>query len=137
VSASTEHDVDAPARIDKWLWSVRLFPTRSAATAACRAGNVTVAEVAAKPARLVRHDETIVVRIGLLVRTLRVIGVPRSRVGAKAVPAYALDLTPPEAWEAIRKRPVEQLLARARGAGRPTKRERRQIDRLLDPEGAS
>jgi ribosome-associated heat shock protein Hsp15 len=122
---------DSPQRLDKWLWSVRLFKSRSLASDACRAGSVLVNEQTAKPARDVRPGETVTVKQGLILRTLRVVDVPRSRVGAKLVPNFCLDLTPKEELEKARERPTQQLLAREKGSGRPTKRDRRLLDQLL------
>jgi len=124
---------DSPpaARIDKWLWAVRVFRTRSLATDACRAGSVTVNGQPAKPARDVRPGERVVVRLGLIHRTLEVRGVPPARVGAALVPVYCADHTPPAEYEQARAQRVQQLLARAKGSGRPTKRDRRRLDRLF------
>jgi ribosome-associated heat shock protein Hsp15 len=119
-------------RLDKWLWAVRVFKTRALATDACRAGSVTVNELPAKPARDVRPGETVRVRLGLFTRTLRVAGVPRSRVGAKALAEYCTDLTPPEEFEKLRERSVQHVLAREKGSGRPTKRDRRLLDGLFE-----
>ena len=121
----------AAERIDKWLWTVRLFRTRSLATDACRAGSVTVNNQPVKPSRDVRAGEVVVVRQGLIHRTLKVRAVPPARVGAKLVAAYCEDQTPPAEFEKARAQRVQQFLARARGSGRPTKRDRRLIDRLL------
>ena len=76
--------VESAGRLDKWLWTVRIFKSRSLASDACRAGSVAVNELPAKPARDVRPGETVTVRQGLVLRTLRVVGVPPSRVGAAA-----------------------------------------------------
>lgn len=122
---------DSAARLDKWLWAVRLFKTRSLASDACRAGSVTIKELPAKPARAVHVGETIQVRQGLVMRTLRVLGVPRSRVGAKVVPQFCDDQTPPEEFAKARGNPLQQTLAREKGSGRPTKRDRRLLDSLL------
>jgi len=70
-------------RLDKWLWSVRVFKTRPLATAACRAGKVLIGELEAKPGRDIHVGETVTVRLGALTRTVRVVGLPRSRVSAK------------------------------------------------------
>jgi ribosome-associated heat shock protein Hsp15 len=123
--------VDSAARLDKWLWAVRVFKSRSLATDACRAGSVAVNELAAKAGRDVRVGETVTVQQGLVLRTLRVIGVPRSRVGAKLVANFCTDLTPKEELEKGRMRSVQQVLAREKGTGRPTKRDRRLLDDLL------
>lgn len=119
-------------RLDKWLWAVRIFKTRSLATDACRAGSVEVNAQPAKPAREVRGGEQVIVRQGLIKRTLEVVAVPRSRVGAKLVRDYCNDLTPPEEFAKARSQPIQQLLAREKGSGRPTKRDRRLLDQLLN-----
>lgn len=119
-------------RLDKWLWAVRVHRSRALATDACRAGSVLVNDLVAKPAREVRPGEIISVKVGLITRTLRVIGVPRSRVGAKLAGDYCDDLTPPEEMAKLRERTVQQVLAREKGSGRPTKRDRRLLDQLFD-----
>lgn len=121
-------------RLDKWLWAVRLFKTRGLATDACRAGSVQVGGKPAKPSRDLRGGETITVHQGLITRTLLVRGIPLRRVGPKLAADFCEDQTPPEEFAKARKEPVQQFLAREKGSGRPTKRERREIDRLLDAE---
>jgi ribosome-associated heat shock protein Hsp15 len=122
---------DSAGRLDKWLWAVRIFKTRSLATDACRAGSVSINELLAKPARDVRPGETVIVKQGIIVRTLRVVDIPRSRVGAKLVPNFCTDLTPIEEFEKARQHNVQHLVAREKGSGRPTKRDRRLMDRLF------
>lgn len=129
--SSPSKPASAADRIDKWLWAVRIFKTRSLASDACRAGSVVVNDLPAKPARAVHAGETIVVQQGLVLRTLRVLDVPRSRVGAKLVGAFCADLTPSEEFAKARAQPVQQVLAREKGSGRPTKRDRRLLDRLF------
>ena len=121
----------AAGRLDKWLWAVRIFKSRSLACDACRAGSVAVNELPAKPARDVRPGETVTVKQGLVLRTLRVVGVPHSRVGAKLVPNFCADLTPKEELEKAREHSVQQILAREKGSGRPTKRDRRLLDSVF------
>lgn len=121
---------EAP-RIDKWLWAVRVFKTRSMATQACKAGKVKVDELAVKPSREVRREMIISVHYGPITRTLKVMELLHNRVGAKLVNEYMLDLTPPEEYaklELIRQQPFR----RDRGAGRPTKKERRDMDTWMD-----
>jgi ribosome-associated heat shock protein Hsp15 len=117
------------SRLDKWLWSVRVFKTRPEATEACRAGKVLVGTLEAKPGRDVHAGETITVRVGLVQRTLKVLGLPRSRVGAKLLPGFLEDLTPPAEYERAKQAGLEHMLARERG--RPTKKERRDMSRLF------
>ena len=120
------------ARLDKWLWAVRVFKARPLATAACRAGAVEINGQQAKPAREVRGGETVTVRQGIITRTLRVVAVPPSRVGAKLVAEFCAELTPADEFEKARVHRVQQLLARDKGLGRPTKRDRRDIERLFE-----
>lgn len=113
----------ASARVDAWLWAVRIYKTRSAATAACRAGHVRVGGDRAKAAQLVRPGDEIRVRIDGFDRHL-VVRVPiTKRVGAPLVAEAMEDRTPP-------RDPTPVIAQRDRGAGRPTKRERREIDRF-------
>ncbi|MFC7449832.1 RNA-binding S4 domain-containing protein [Rhodococcus daqingensis] len=114
------------ARLDSWTWSVRLFKTRSAAAAACRSGHVRVNGISAKPAQPVRVDDEIRMRAGGVERIVVVARVIRKRVGAAEAALCLIDRTPPPP-------PREVLLAlpeRDRGSGRPTKRERRELNRL-------
>ena len=110
---------------------MRVFRTRSLATDACRAGAVVVNQLPAKPARDVRLGEVVQVRQGLMTRSLQVLGIPRSRVSAKLVGGFCGDLTPPQEREKGREHSVQQFLAREKGSGRPTKRDRRLLDRLF------
>ena len=123
---------DPTTRLDKWLWAVRLFKSRALATDACRAGSVHLRDEPAKPARSVRPGEIVTVRQGIITRTLQVVAVPRSRVGAKLVAEFCLELTPPAEFEKARAHRVQQMLARDKGSGRPTKRDRRLLDRLFE-----
>ncbi len=119
-------------RLDKWLWSVRVFKTRPDATAACRAGKVLIGELEAKPGRDIHVGETVTVRVGVITRTLKALGLPKSRVGAKLLAAYVEDLTPAAEYERARQAGIEHMLARERGQGRPTKKDRRDMGRLFD-----
>lgn len=121
-------------RIDKWLWSMRVFKTRAEATTACRAGKVWIGEHEAKPGRHVHPGEVIQVRVGLVERSLRVLAAPRSRVAAKELPTYLQDLTPESEYARARQASLEHMLARERGRGRPTKKERRDIAQLFQAE---
>jgi ribosome-associated heat shock protein Hsp15 len=120
------------ARLDKWLWAVRLFKTRALAAGAIRGGGVAIDGRPAKPSREVHAGETVTVRLGLIVRTLRVLGVPVSRVGAKLVPGYCTDLTPAAEFEKLREQRLGRFLPRPPGSGRPTKRDRRAMARLFE-----
>ena len=118
-------------RLDKWLWSVRVFKTRPEATATCRNERVEVNGLLAKPGRDVHVGEIVTVRIGMVTRTLKVVALPRSRVSAKQLPEYMADLTPPEEYEKAKQARLEHMLARERGKGRPTKKDRREMGALF------
>lgn len=117
-------------RLDKWLWSVRVYKSRAAATAAITAGHVRVNGEPVKPAREARESDLVTARIDVVLRTLRVLGAPPSRVGAKLVARFAEELTPPEEFAKRRSASLFPPGLRPPGAGRPTKRERREIDEL-------
>lgn len=117
-------------RLDRWLWAVRVFKTRPLATDACRRGQVKVNDLPAKPARDLRAGDTVSIRLDGFTLTLRVTGWPRSRLGAKAVVGFCEDLTPASEREKPRELHWQRVLHEP-GSGRPTKRDRRMIDRLL------
>jgi len=126
--------MDTAIRIDKWLWMVRLFKTRSMATDACNAGKVKWNGVNVKPSRNVKVDDVYVVHIGQLVKTVQVLGTPKGRVGAALVPQFCIDLTPEEEYERVKMLRM-RFEFRDRGDGRPTKRDRRQIEYLKNYYG--
>jgi ribosome-associated heat shock protein Hsp15 len=117
-------------RLDKWLWAVRLYKTRSQATAACQAGHVKVNGQNAKPARHVHPGEIITARTGDVMRTLKVLAPLDQRVGAPAVPQYAEDLTPPAEYEKRERAHPPATFLRPKGTGRPTKKDRRDLNRI-------
>ena len=118
------------ARVDSWTWAVRMFKTRSQATAACRAGHVKVNGERAKSAQTVRIGDEVRVRISGFDRILVVSKIMVKRVSAPVAAECFVDQTPPPPP----REEVALLPMRDRGAGRPTKRERREIDRLRAPE---
>jgi ribosome-associated heat shock protein Hsp15 len=119
-------------RIDKYLWSIRVFKTRSEATDACKGGKIRVNGADIKPSKMVKVGDTIVARKGAVTYTYKVLDLIDKRQGPKLVPNYAENLTPPEEWAKLRA-PVETFfLKRDRGAGRPTKKDRRQMEALWD-----
>jgi ribosome-associated heat shock protein Hsp15 len=122
-------------RLDKILWSLRVFKTRSLATAACRSGHVRIGELESKAGRNVRPGEVLAVRIGIMTRTLKILAIPSSRVGAKLLPDYLTDLTPASEYERARQAAFEHMLARERGRGRPTKKDRRALSKFFGADG--
>jgi Ribosome-associated heat shock protein implicated in the recycling of the 50S subunit (S4 paralog) len=119
-------------RIDKYLWAIRVFKTRSDATDACNGGKVKLAGVNAKPSKAVKAGDVLEIRKGPALFSYRILKVTGSRMGAVLVPKYAEDLTP-DSERAKLQAPRETLvLQRDRGAGRPTKRDRRQLEEALE-----
>ncbi|MEU4843050.1 RNA-binding S4 domain-containing protein [Nocardia testacea] len=125
--ATEPNDGNTHARVDSWVWAVRLFKTRSAAAAACRGGHVRVNGATAKPAQPVHPGDEIRIRNNGVERIVIVERVITKRVGAPIAAQCLIDRSPPP--------PPREVLAalpqRDRGSGRPTKRERRETDRLL------
>ena len=122
----------AATRIDKYLWAIRAFKTRSDATDACKGGKVKVGGVNAKPSKEVKPGDVIQVKKGTVTYTYKVLQPLEHRVGAKLVPECALNLTPEAELEKLRA-PVETFfITRDRGAGRPTKKDRREIEEAWD-----
>ena len=122
----------ADTRIDKYLWAIRAFKTRTDATDACKGGKVKIAGVNAKPSKEVKPGDVVQVKKGTVTFTYKVLQPLERRVGAKLVPEYALNLTPESELEKLRA-PVETFfITRDRGAGRPTKKDRRDIEEAWD-----
>lgn len=124
-----------PHRVDRWLWSVRACKTRAIAAAACRNGRVRVDDVVAKPARELKVGETVTLRSGPDTRILVVRDFPASRVGAKLVSDYCDDRTPPKPKPTEAAMDGAAAFVRERGAGRPTKRDRRKLLDILEGHG--
>ena len=119
-------------RLDKYLWSIRAYKTRSEATTACNGGKVRLNGADVKPSKAVKVGDVIVVRKGSVTYTYKVLALVDKRQGPKLVPQYAENLTPQEELDKLHA-PVETFfLKRDRGAGRPTKKDRRQMDELWD-----
>ena len=122
----------ADTRIDKFLWAIRAFKTRTDATDACKGGKVKIAGVNAKPSKEVKPGDVLMIKKGSVTYTYKVLQPLERRVGAKLVPEYAQNLTPAAELEKLRA-PVETFfITRDRGAGRPTKKDRREIEDAWD-----
>jgi ribosome-associated heat shock protein Hsp15 len=119
-------------RIDKWLWAVRLYKTRTVAAEACRNGRVTIAGQPVKPSREVKINDLIVAQTGDITRTTKVLGLLERRVGAAVVKEYAEDLTPASEYQKQREPVLQPLFFRPKGAGRPTKKDRRAMGKMDD-----
>jgi ribosome-associated heat shock protein Hsp15 len=119
-------------RIDKYLWAIRAFKTRSLATEACKAGRVKLAGQTIKPAYVVKVGEVYSVQKGALRKVIQVVDLLERRVDAKTAVNFYLDLTPPEETASFKSAFLAPILTRDRGAGRPTKKDRREIDELRE-----
>jgi ribosome-associated heat shock protein Hsp15 len=117
-------------RIDKWLWAVRLYKTRSIATEACKTGRIKIDGIAVKPSRNIRKGTIIEVFQPPMQKKIEVKELLKNRVGAKLVENYMIDHTPEEEYEKLQMIKEMKTEWRNRGTGRPTKKERRDIDRL-------
>ena len=119
-------------RIDKYLWAIRVYKTRSEATDACNGGKIRLNGTDPKPSKGVKPGDVVAVRKGAVTYTYKVLALIDKRQGAKLVPQYAENLTPQEELDKLHA-PVETFfLKRDRGTGRPTKKDRRQMDELWD-----
>ncbi|MBD5234281.1 MAG: RNA-binding S4 domain-containing protein [Bacteroidales bacterium] len=121
-------------RIDKWLWAVRIFKTRTIATDACKKGRVTMGTpaVAVKPSRLVEPGDIVNVRKPPVTYTFRVRAVTQNRLGAKLVPDYLENLTPKEQYDLLEVVKISGFIDRQKGLGRPTKRDGRELSKFTD-----
>ena len=123
-----EASLGQPVRLDKWLWAVRLFKTRSMAITACTNGRICIQGNPVKPSRSVKEGDVITAVVNGLMRTVRVLKTIHQRVGADRVPEVLEDLTPPEVYQAAQEaRALGGFIPRPRGLGRPTKRDRRAL----------
>lgn len=118
-------------RLDKFLWAVRFYKTRSKAADACKKHHVSVNDMPAKASKEVFPGDTIKVRKDQITYEMKVLDLPSNRVGAKWVSLYVKDLTPPEAFEHIKLMKEAKLYYRKKGTGRPTKKDRRELDNFL------
>lgn len=121
------------ARIDKWLWAARIFKTRSIAAEACKNGRVTIAGMGVKPSRMVKEGETVSVRKPPVTYSFRILKAIEQRVGAKLIPEIYENVTDPKQYELLEMSRISGFVDRARGTGRPTKKERRALDAFVEP----
>lgn len=116
------------ARIDKWLWAARIFKTRTIAADACKNGRVTIKGVRLKPSHMIKEGDVIDVKKAPITYSFRVVQTIENRVGAKLVPQVLENVTSSEQYELLEMSRISGFVDRARGTGRPTKKERRQLD---------
>lgn len=124
--------MDDSSRIDKWLWTVRIFKTRSIASEYCKKGRVLIKDISVKPAKEVRVGDIIIVRKPPVNYSFRVKGIPKNRIGAKLTPDYLENITTQDELQKLDPNFMAFYGGRDKGTGRPTKKERRSIDTVLD-----
>lgn len=126
------------ARIDKWLWAARIFKTRSIAVDACKNGRVTIGGVNVKPSHTVKVGEVVAVRKPPVTYSFKILKTIEQRVGAKLLPEIYENVTTPDQYELLEMNRISGFVNRARGMGRPTKKDRRALDEFVEPslEGA-
>ena len=122
------------ARIDKWLWAARIFKTRSIASDACKNGRVTIGGVNMKPSRSVKVGDVVSVKKPPITYSFKVLKTIEQRVGAKLLPEIYENVTDPNQYELLEMSRISGFVDRARGTGRPTKKERRALDAFVEPE---
>lgn len=116
------------ARIDKWLWAARIYKTRTLAADACKNGRITINGALAKASRTIKPGDEVGVKKPPVTYTFRVLQPIEKRVGAKLIPDVLENITPPEQYEVLEMARISGFVDRARGTGRPTKKDRRALD---------
>ena len=120
--------MNSEARIDKWLWAARIYKTRTLASDACKNGRITINGALAKPSRTVKVGDLVGVKKSPSTYSFRVLQTIEKRVGAKLLPEVFENVTPPEQYELLEMNRISGFVDRARGTGRPTKKDRRALD---------
>lgn len=121
------------ARLDKWLWAARIFKTRSVAADACKNGRVMMGGTTVKPSRMIKTGETVSVRKSPVTYSFKVLKCIEQRVGAKLLPEIYENVTDPKQYEILEMSRISGFVDRARGTGRPTKKDRRAMDAFVEP----
>lgn len=121
------------ARVDKWLWAARIFKTRSIAADACKNGRVTIGGTNVKPSHVVKVGETVSVRKPPVAYSYKILKAIEQRVGAKLIPEIYENVTTADQYELLEMNRISGFVDRARGTGRPTKKERRSLDSFIGP----
>ena len=121
------------ARTDKWLWAARIFKTRSIAASACKNGRVTIGGTNVKPSHVLKEGDVISVKKPPITYSFKVLKAIEMRVGAKLLPEIYENVTTPDQYELLEMNRISGFVDRARGTGRPTKKERRSLDAFIDP----
>lgn len=121
-------------RIDKWMWATRIFKTRTIAADACKKKRVSVGGVSVKPSRMIKVGDIVEVRKPPITFSFKVLGLTENRMGAKLVPEYMENVTPPEQYEILEMNKIAGFVNRSKGLGRPTKKDRRELEQFTHPD---
>lgn len=119
-------------RIDKWLWAMRVFKTRTIATDACKKGRVMIGGAPVKPSRTIKEGDVVEVRKPPITYTFRVKATTQNRLGAKLVPDYLENITPQSQYDLLEMTKISGFVDRRKGLGRPTKRDSREMSRFKE-----
>ena len=122
--------MEESVRIDKWLWAVRVFKTRTIASEACKKGRVLIGNTNVKPSRIIRIGEVVQVKKVPVTYSFKVLDLAQKRMGAKLVPEFMENVTPPEEYEVLELNRLSGFVDRQRGTGRPTKKDRRDLEQF-------
>lgn len=121
-------------RIDKWMWATRIFKTRTIAAEACKKNRIMINGVNVKPSRMIKVGDVIQVRKPPVTYSFKVLALSQNRMGAKLVPEYLENVTTPEQYEILEMNRISGFVDRAKGQGRPTKKDRRELEQFAGPD---
>ena len=124
-------------RIDKWMWATRIFKTRTIAADACKKNRVMIGGVNMKPSRMVKVGDVIQVRKPPITYSFEVLALTDRRMGVKLVPNYLKNVTTPDQYEILEMNKISGFVNRAKGLGRPTKKDRRELEQFTEPDFSS
>jgi len=119
-------------RIDKWMWAVRLFKSRTLAVEACKKGRVMIDNVSVKPSRMVKVGDILQIKKTPITYSFEILDLSEKRMGAKLVPNFMKDVTLQSEYDILELTKLSGFVDRGRGLGRPTKKERRELDEFID-----
>ncbi len=120
-------------RIDKWMWATRIFKTRTIAAEACKKNRVMINNVSVKASRMIKTGDVLQIRKPPITYSFKVLQLTEKRMGAKLVPEYLENVTPKEQYEILELNKISGFVDRAKGTGRPTKKDRRNLDEFITP----
>ena len=121
-------------RIDKWMWATRLFKSRTGAVEACKKGRVMIHNMTVKPSRTIKIGDVVQIRKSPVTYSFKVLALTEKRMGAKLVPEFLENVTTPDQYQILELDRINGFVNRAKGTGRPTKKDRRELESFVTPE---